>query len=145
MAISLPDLRAAVRAYLDTKVTVTVDLVADSGSIVNPGEPCHLLVSVKNASATQGGIALTNVRYQIKIANPDVLKVFVLPHTAGNTIDGNGHPLTPDNLVGFMEYDPNNEDQSYLHIGDAFSNRFNGRSGIHEGSPTITASSASRR
>jgi len=96
-------------------------------------------LSVKNASATQGGIALTNVRYQIKIANPNVLKVFVLPHTAGNTIDGNGHPLTPDNLVGFMEYDPNNEDQSYLHIGDAFSIRFNGRSGMHGGSTTRTA------
>lgn len=139
MAISLPDLPAAVKAYLNTKVTVTVDLVADSGTMVNPGEPCHLLVSVKNTSATQGGIALTKVRYQIRIANPDVLKVFVLPHTAGTTIDGNGHPLTPDTLVGFMEYDPNDANQSYLNVGEATSIRFNGRSGIHGGSTTITA------
>jgi hypothetical protein len=141
VAINLPDLPRAVRDYLDNKVIVTIDLKQDVSQVLNPGEPCYILVSVKNASAANGGIALANVRYQVSVANPDVVKFFVPPLSRGTTIDGQGHPIAADALVGFFTFDPTDADQSYLRIGEATSIRFNGRTGPNSagGSTSITA------
>lgn len=127
MTINLADLPMAVRSYLDNKVQVTVELKQDTGNVLNPGEACHILVSVKNAAASSGGIALTNVRYQLAVRDPAMVKFFAPPR--GKSIDIQGQPIAVDTLVGFFTYNPDDANQSYLSVGETNVIRFNGRTG----------------
>jgi hypothetical protein len=142
VAINLPDLPQAVRAYLDTKVNVTVELRPDNGPIVNQGEGCHILVNVRNASAGDGGIALTNVRYQVSVKDPTLAKFFVPGQSAGTAIDEHGQPLAAGALVGFFNWNPSDPDQSYLRIGEDTSPgiRFNGKVGAGAAGFTVLIS-----
>src|SRR4051812_13406053 len=114
MAINLADLPAAMTAYLNNKVTVTVELKQDVSQVLNPGEPCHIIVRVTNAPAASGGIALANVKYQVKVTNPAIVKFFTPPN--GKSIDIHGQPIAVDTLVGFFTYNPDDVHQSYLEI-----------------------------
>jgi hypothetical protein len=127
VAINLPDLPQAVRAYLDTKVAVTVEVNQDVGEVINPLEACYIRVNVSNASVGNGGIALTNVRYQVLVNDPSVVQFYVPQQLAGRSIDEHGQYLVPGRLVGFFNFDPSDPDVSYLRIGENTSYRFNGR------------------
>jgi hypothetical protein len=140
MSINLPDLPQAVRAYLNGKVTVTVSsLTPASGSSINPGETFSFSVNVSNASGANGGIALTNVRYQIRVANPNVIRIRV--PSAGTSLDSSGQPIAANSEVGFLEFNPSSPDTSYLQIGETDSLSFTGRAGSNQqgGSTTISA------
>jgi hypothetical protein len=139
MTIYLPDLPAAVINYLAQKVTVTAEVLPNVGNVVNPGEPCRLVVRVKNATAAEGGIALTNVRYQVDIKNPEVMRVFVPPANQGRAINEHGLALTPGSLVAFMTYDPADAGLSYLHVGGMNTVQFNGQAGAINGTTSLLA------
>ena len=65
MAINLHEIPAAVRNYLNTKVTVDIVELkdVDGGNKITPNETFRFNVTVRNANAASGGIRLTNVRY----------------------------------------------------------------------------------
>jgi hypothetical protein len=125
--INLPDLPQAVRAYLDTRVTVTVSALTPTGQVINPGETFTFSVTATNASAPNGGIALTNVRYQVSVVNASVARIRV-PST-GTAIDAQGQPIAPNSEVGFFTFNPSGEDPSYLQIGETDSLSLTGRAG----------------
>lgn len=139
MAVNLPDLPQAVRAYLDTKVTVTVSALTPVGQVINPGETFTFSVTATNASAPNGGIALTNVRYQVSVGNANVARIRV-PST-GTAIDAQGQPIAPNSEVGFFTFNPSGPDPSYLQIGEADALTLTGRAGTNQagGTTTITA------
>jgi hypothetical protein len=137
MAVNLPDLPQAVRAYLDTKVTVTVSALTPSvGQFVNPGETFTFNVTATNASAPNGGIALTNVRYQISVGNANIVRIRV-PNT-GTAIDAQGQPIDPNSEVGFFTFNPSGDDPSYLQIGETDSLSLTGRAGPNSAGGTTT-------
>jgi hypothetical protein len=141
MAINLPDLPQAVRAYLDGKVTVTVSAPTPSGGThIGPGETFTFRVNVVNASAANGGILLTNVRYSIRVEHPNVLKIKV--PTTGSSLDGSGAPIdSGDDPVGFLEFNPFSSDLSTLQIGETDGFTFTGIAGknLAGGTTAITA------
>jgi hypothetical protein len=140
MSINLPDLPQAVRAYLNGKVTVTVSaLTPASGASINPGETFTFKVRVDNAPAASGGILLTNVRYSIRVANSNVIKIRV-PST-GTSLDGSGNPIAVGTEVGFFEFNPASPDISSLQIGETDELTFAGKAGAGQagGSTTISA------
>jgi hypothetical protein len=139
MPINLPDLPQAVRAYLDTRVAVTVSALTPTGQVINPGETFTFSVTATNASAANGGVALTNVRYQVSVGNANVARIRV-PST-GTAIDGQGLPIAPNSEVGFFTFNPSGVDPSYLQIGEGDSISLTGRAGTSQagGTTTITA------
>lgn len=77
MAIALTDLRSAVQTYLNTKVTCTVpSLVPDVPNALSPGEGFTYSIRAKNAPVPDG-IALTNVRYHVRVVNPAIGQLIV--------------------------------------------------------------------
>jgi hypothetical protein len=144
MTINLPDLPQAVRLYLDTKVSVSVGTIFPAGGTnVTPGETFFFRVTVTNATAVNGGIALSNVRYQIRVLNPSVATLQVPPSSVGSAIGGGGSALNPGDFVGFFELNPSSTDLSYLEIGESPPDgiTFHGKagSGSAGGTTTITA------
>ncbi|WP_448640764.1 hypothetical protein [Geodermatophilus sp. URMC 63] len=140
MALNLSDLPQAVKAYLNDKVTVTVSPPKpDNGESINPGETFKFTVTVTNAPADNGGIALSNVRFSIRVANPDVIKIRV--PTNGSATDISGDPIAAGSEVGFLLFDPTSSDVSTLRVGETDTFTFTGRagSGTESGSTTITA------
>ena len=84
MAINLKDVPDAVKAYLNTRVTVAVSaFTPQAGNSVQPNETFTFSVSVTNANAANGGINLKNVRYRIESANPAVAKFPLLNQPGG--------------------------------------------------------------
>lgn len=72
MAINLNDLRSAVTTYLNSRVTTTVaDFTPDVPSALSPNERFTFSLLVRNAPEPEG-IALTNVRYHLRVTNPNV-------------------------------------------------------------------------
>jgi len=137
MTIQLPDLRQAVIAYLNTKVTVDVlDFQVSNPPFLKVGEPFSFTVRVSNATTANGGIALTNVRYQVSTSNPEAVKITV--PTNGSAIDRHGHPLSASDSVDFFEFNPAGEDVSYLRRDETDLLAFNARA-VGAGSCSIRA------
>ncbi|MGY1670802.1 hypothetical protein [Geodermatophilus sp. SYSU D00710] len=121
-------------------MTVTVStLTPASGASINPGETFTFKVRVANATAADGGIILTNVRYSIRVPNPNVIKIRV--PSSGTSLDGSGNPISAGSEVGFFEFNPASPDISILQIGETDEFTFTGRagSGPAGGSTTIVA------
>jgi hypothetical protein len=91
MAIAFTDLRAAVQTYLNTQVTCTIpSLVPDVPSALSPGEGFTYSIQARNAPAPSG-IALTNVRYHVRVVNPAIGRLIVpSPLIAGPARAGAG-------------------------------------------------------
>lgn len=78
MPINLQEIRTAVQTYLDTKVTVSISAITPAtGASIQPNENFSFSITVTNASAAAGGIALKNVRYRIWLDNYTVGKIIV--------------------------------------------------------------------
>ena len=138
MAINLQDIPNAVKAYLNTKVTVTiVGIVAatESGTVINPNERINFKIRTKNADAANGGVALKNVKYRLSVDNPAVAKIEVPPTAVGKTTDVAGVVLTPGTLVGAMIFDPK-ESIFELPVGDTQDITFAGQTGGATGGTT---------
>lgn len=124
MAINLKDVPDAVKAYLNTKVTVTVSaFTPQAGNSIQPNETFTFSVTVANASAANGGINLKNVRYRIEALRPKVAK-FPLQNQPGGTatpLDGTTLPAVGFELppAGAMLITPlANSDNSKLEPGE---------------------------
>jgi len=118
--IMLGDLRQAVRNYLMTKVTVSVsDLVRST-----EGYEFTFTVTAANASEGNGGIGLTNMRYQVQVkANGQVsLRV----PGGGSSIGAHGESLGTGSWVEFFNFNPSDANLSYLQIGGSNSLTFTG-------------------
>ncbi len=142
MAINLRDLPQAVRDYLDNKVTVTVSaLQPANGLAINPNETFTFVVSVTNATAAAGGIALANVRYELLISPPNVAKLLV-PTGGSATASGSGdEPLPPNAEVTTFIFSPSGADPSSLQVGETDSLTFAGKAGSSQagGGASISA------
>jgi hypothetical protein len=112
MAIELTDLRTAVRVYLNTKVKVSVsELVAAVPNVISPGEGFTFSVTARNAAFADGGIALNNVRYHLRVVNSAFGKLIVPPATIGTAKSalGETNDLTPGAQVAEMFFFPLDE------------------------------------
>jgi hypothetical protein len=140
MTINLPDLPQAVRAYLDTKVAIQVsEFTPAAGDSINPGETFTFSVRVTNASAANGGVALTNVRYHVLVSNANVT---VRVPTGGSSLDGSGQPIEANDDVRFFNFNPaGNLGLSYLQLGETQSLMVTGTAGTNPagGTSAITA------
>lgn len=77
----LQNIRNAVRTYLNTRVTVLISaLTPEAGITIQPDEKFSFSITVTNATAATGGIALKNVRYRLWMQNYAVGKLIVPPH-----------------------------------------------------------------
>src|SRR5438128_5646270 len=103
MSILLHEIRAAVQTYLNTKITCSVPaLELAVPNALSPGEEFTFSVRAQNANSAAGGIALTNVRYHIRISNAAIGKLIVPPITIGIAKSGphlSDPVLTPGSLV----------------------------------------------
>jgi hypothetical protein len=144
LAINLSDLRQAVLDYLENKVTILIGPFNPlHGHVINPKEVFTFNVGVRNASAADGGIALTNVRYQVSVSNGNVATIRVPGN--GTSIDRVGQPIAAGSEVGFFIFTPGSatpEDTalSQLGVGEFNSLFLTGRGGSNSagGSATIT-------
>jgi hypothetical protein len=110
MSIELTDLRTAVQVYLNTKVKVSVsELVAAVPNTINPGEGFTFSVTARNAAIADGGIALSNVRYHLRVADSTIGKLIVPPTTIGTAKSLGGNDLTPGAQVTEMFFFPLDE------------------------------------
>jgi hypothetical protein len=139
MAINLQDIPNAVKAYLNTKVTVTsIDIFAatESGDVINPNERINIKIRVKNADAANGGVALKNVKYRLSVDSPAVAKLEVPKTTAGKTTDLAGNVLTQGLFVNSMIFDPI-ESQFELPVGDTQDLTLAGQTGATAGTTIL--------
>jgi hypothetical protein len=134
MTISLTDLPIAVKNYLDTKVTISVDIRPKTGTVINVDEDFSFDISAQNAGFPSG-IALKNVAYFIQVTDPTRAKLYV-PDKPGATAKSIPHPpmlastpLTPGTLVdgmcitstareGYTVMWAKSDLQNYLAVGD---------------------------
>jgi hypothetical protein len=134
MTISLTDLPVAVKNYLDTKVTINVDIRPKTGTVINVDEDFSFDISAQNAGSPNG-IALKNVAYFIQVTDPTKAKLYV-PDRPGVTARSIPHlpmristPLTPGTLVDGMCISSTAQEgytvmwvkpdiQNYLAVGD---------------------------
>ena len=126
MAINLSELPAAMIQYLLTKVDIDItveDLIP--GPPINPGDTFNIRMRVKNASSTDDGIALTNVRYELSMSTKGIAQIRV--PGAGTAIDGSGNPIPANTWVEFLTFNPSAPDPSYLSVGESDSLLFAGR------------------
>lgn len=107
MTISLTDLPMAVKHYLDTKVTISVNIRPKTGAVINVDDDFSFDISAQNADLPNG-IALKNVAYFIQVTDPTKAKLYV-PDRPGVTARSIPHPpmkfstpLTPGTLVDGM-------------------------------------------
>jgi len=146
MAINLPDLPHAVNAYLDTKVKVTVRDIhpsSGSGTVINPNDTFTFNVHVANASAANGGVALTNLRYQVSIhpATGSHEDASIQVPSGRTAIDGSGHPIGVGTFVKFFTFNPSGDVPSYLDVGGVHAIQITGKAspGAAGGNAIITA------
>jgi len=145
MAINLNEIPAAVRAYLDTKITVSVSpLTSAAGPTINPSENFSFSVTVTNANAALGGIALKNVRYILTVDNSAVGKLKV--PAIGSSTDLTGAVLAAGAEVAAFIYSPPTfvfigDSAATLGVGDADTQSFSGKAGaaVAGGTTTIRA------
>jgi hypothetical protein len=145
MPINLNEIPAAVKAYLDTKVTVTVSsLIPAAGGSINPNEDFSFNVTVTNANAAAGGIALRNVKYRLSVDSAAVGKLRV--PSIGSSTDLAGAPLVAGAEVAAFIYTPPafvifGDTAAYLSVGDVDTQSFSGKagSGAAGGTTTIRA------
>jgi hypothetical protein len=138
VSINLPDLPAAVEAYVRKEVTISVSHATPlKGDVVNANEEFKFSVTAKNTPAPNG-IALANVRYVVSVDPASGAKVRV--PSGGTAIDGQGHPINPNSDVTFFNFDPSGDgDSSYLDVGQAHSLAVTGTAGPNPGIIPISA------
>jgi hypothetical protein len=138
VAINLSELPAAMIQYLLTKVDIDITLanVSGGGPPVNPGDTFEIRMNVDNASSTDDGIALTDVRYELRMSTPGIAQIRV--PGAGTAIDGGGNPIPANTWVEFLTFNPSAPDPSYLSVGESDSLQFAGRA-IAAGSTQVRA------
>ena len=125
MAINLADVPGAVKTYLDTKVSVGISLFTPTtGVTIGPNETFTFNVEVKNALV--GGVALSNVKYRIAVANPAVAKIQV--PAAGTSTSPAGAPLLIGTFVDGFIYSPTGANSS-LGVGDIDNLPLTGKAG----------------
>ena len=133
MPINLNEIPAAVKAYLDSKVTVNISLLTPTaGGSINPNEDFSFSVTVTNANAAAGGIALRNVKYRLSVDNAAVGKLKV--PSVGSSTDLTGTPLAAGPEVAGFIYTPPafvifGDTASYLSVGDVDTQNFFGKAG----------------
>jgi hypothetical protein len=122
MGFDLSSLPRAVIEYLQRSVTIGISDIDDSTY------PFTFQVSVSNASEANGGIALTNVRYQVGVpALAGTLKAVVLVPDGGESLDAHGQSIQPGTEAEFFTFNPADADLSYLHPGGSHDITFAGR------------------
>ena len=112
MAINLKDIPEAVKAYLNTQVTVTITPFVPVGNSVQPNETFTFDVTVKN----NGDVALKNVKYKVWAVNPGIAKVRT--PTNGSSTDLEGNSIGGDQEVGGFIFNPSNNSVYDLPAGD---------------------------
>ena len=117
MPIILSDIRAAVQAYLNSKVAVSVSAVTpDVPSTLNPGEEATFGVTITNAGFPDG-IRLTNVRYRLWTSGTLKLKVPPAALAVARASNSSAAPaLAPGTFVSEMYLFPTD---STLDVGDS--------------------------
>jgi hypothetical protein len=106
MAITLMDFRAAVPTYLNTSVLCTIpSLVPDVPSALSPGDGFTYSLQARNAPAP-AGVALTNVRYQVRVVHPAIGALLVPSPLIGGLARAGAGPhaavLAPGTWVAAM-------------------------------------------
>jgi hypothetical protein len=115
MAIDLAELPAAVKTYMDSKVTVGISSFQPrAGEEINPKEEFTFFLVAVNARAG-GGVPLSNVRYELAVADRDVATIRV--PSSGSAVDTQGEPLEPGTAVAYMLFSPSGDD-SRLEAGE---------------------------
>lgn len=108
IAINLQDLRAAVLAYMNTKVTCSVsNLIAEVPKAISPKEKFKFDVSATNATIAAGGVSLKNVRYVITASNN--VNLIVPEEKVGKAVS---IPIPPFNMS--FKLDPGKEVSGYV-------------------------------
>lgn len=121
MTINLKDIRTAVQNYLNTKVNVSISTVKpQTGTQIGQNEEFCFSITVTNASITNGGIALKNVRYRLWVEYPNVAKLIVpaAPLVARNGYYSDSTVLNAGTQVSDMVLFPPTE-KNYLNVGDS--------------------------
>ncbi|MDX6693547.1 MAG: hypothetical protein QOF02_1150 [Blastocatellia bacterium] len=122
MAINLKDVPDAVKAYVNTRVAVTVSAFTPSaGNSIQPNEKFTFTVTAANATPANGGINLKNIRYRIESASPAVAKFPVEGQPGGTAtpLDGTTLPLDITAPAGAILITPAaNSDNSKLEPGE---------------------------
>lgn len=137
MAIILADVPGAVKTYLDTKVSVGISAFTPvTGAVINPNEKFTFKVEVRNAIASAGGVALTNMKYRIAVTNSAVAKIEA--PAGGTSTSLTGTPVTPGTLVDGFIYTPTGVNSS-LHVGDVDTLPLTGKAGPGGGTTAINA------
>ncbi len=131
MDIILGDLRKAVISYLEHQVSISISNPVKDAA----GSEFRFTVTVKNASEASGGVGLTNVRYQVQIAQtlgppaiPPIPRIRV--PSGGSSLGPHGEALSVGTLVEFFNFNPSDFNLSYLQIDESQSLTFNGNA-IH--------------
>lgn len=122
MDVTLGELRQAVINYLDNNVTISI-----SEPVRTDGTEFKFTVTVTNASAAEGGVGLTNVRYLIQVRGPgSPLNAGIQVPSGGSSTGPHGESLDRNSWVEFFNFDPSDADLSYLQIGESQSISFTG-------------------
>lgn len=132
MPINLQEIRSAVVSYVDSKVTVTISaLVPASGTSINPNEEFSFSLTVRNADAASGGIALKDVVWQVWVLNDAVGKLIVppAPMVARASLSSGAAALPPGSQVREMFLFPPDANANYLTVGDTDSINLRGKAG----------------
>ena len=133
MAINLKDIPEAVKAYLNSQVTVTITpFVPSAGTSVQPNETFTFDVKATN----NGDIALKNVKYKVWAVNPGIAKIRV--PTGGTATDLEGNSLAANTEAGAFIFNPSGStfdlppgDNDTIHLtGKAVSGASGGTTGI---------------
>jgi hypothetical protein len=133
MAINLKDIPDAVKAYLNSQITVTITpFVPSAGNSVQPNETFTFDVKAEN----NGNVALKNVKYKVWAVNPGIAKLRVPP--GGSATDLEGHSLNENAEVGVFIFNPSSSnfdlppgDSDTIHLtGKAVSGASGGTTGI---------------
>lgn len=106
MAINLKDIPDAVKAYLTTKVTVTVENLTPVGTVINVGETFTFRVKVQNASEANGGVAFNEISYVIEAAPGTIAHVQVPSGGIATSASSGGTTLTSGQFVPLFFFSP---------------------------------------
>ena len=104
MAINLRDIPEAVKAYIESKVKVTISpFTPSSGTSIGSNETFTFSVTAKNQDVANGGVALKNVKYRVEVDN---FAVKIQVPTGGTATNLAGVPLTAGTFVQMFVFDP---------------------------------------
>ncbi len=127
--MSLRDIPDAVKAYLNTQVTVTITQVKPAGgTTITPNEEFDVHIKATNAT-TSTGVRLKNVRYRVSFDNPTVAD-FNIPQDDGTltNIAGGEKLFTPEP----------EQDESTLGVGESDTIILRAKAGSAAGGGTTT-------